>query len=186
MAPIIQCPELHELSFSDVFDVQHHFSVHFGDGGVSKDIEAEDELQAMALSVISVGVGTLTMVGSKTLGMWGIMEGIVRITDLLGNKTAHKWAVPVISTFTISLTAYLILKLPNSIPLTVGHCIQASLICPAKGQTEDTMYVNVHAVRVSREMPTLCTTPLCAPPPTHHKPPQHGMYVLPTLYAHPC
>ena len=65
--PIIQCPKLLEISFSDIFDIQHHFSVHFGHGEVSKDVEAEDELQATALSVISVSVGALTMVGSKTL-----------------------------------------------------------------------------------------------------------------------
>ena len=145
---LIQRPELLEISFSDVFDVRHHFSVHFGDGGDSKD---EDESQATALSVISVGVGALTMVGGKTLGARGIMEGIVRITDLLGNETARKWAAPVIGAFTIGLTAYLILELPNSIPRTVGRRIQASLLHPAEGQTEDTMYVNAHAVRVSRE-----------------------------------
>ena len=100
---LIQCPKLLEISFSDIFDVWHYFSVHFGDGAVSKDIEAKDELQAMALSVISVGVGALMMVGGKPLGTQGIMEGIVYITDLLGNKTAHKWAMPVIGTFTISL-----------------------------------------------------------------------------------
>ena len=60
----------------------------------------------MALSIISVGVGTLTIVGGKTLGAQGIMEGIVDITDLLGNETARKWATPVISAFTIGLTAY--------------------------------------------------------------------------------
>ena len=49
------------------------------------------------------------------------------IMDLLGNKTAHKWATPVIGAFTISLTAYLILELPNSIPQTVRHHIQAPL-----------------------------------------------------------
>ena len=129
--PIIQHPELLEISFSDVFDVRHHFAVHFGDSGVSKDIKAKDKLQATALSVISVGVGTLTMVGSKTLGMQGIMEGIVHIMDLLGNKTACKWAMPVIGAFTIGLTAYLILELPKLIPRTIRHHIQASLICPA-------------------------------------------------------
>ena len=118
---LIQCPKLLEILFSDIFDIRHHFLVYFGDGGVSKDIEAEDELQAMALSVISVGVGTLTIVGGKTLGTQGIMEGIFHIMDLLGHETAHKWAMPVIGAFTIGLTAYLILELPNPILWAMDH-----------------------------------------------------------------
>ena len=106
------------------------------------------------------------MVGSKTLSVWGIMEGIVHIMDLLGNKTACKWATPVIGTFTIGLTAYLILKLPNLILQTIRHYIWASLVHPAEGQTEDMMFVNAHAVRVSHEMPTLRATPFVP----HHPP----------------
>ena len=45
--PIIQHPELLKISFSGIFDVWHHFLVHFGDSGVSKDIEAKDKLQAI-------------------------------------------------------------------------------------------------------------------------------------------
>ncbi|KAF8515272.1 transmembrane GTPase fzo1 [Gautieria morchelliformis] len=147
---LAQRPELLEITFFDVFDVRHHFSVHFGDGSDAKSAEEEDS-QVTALSVVSVGVGALTMVGGKTLGARGIIEGIVRITDLLGNETVRKWAAPVIGAFTIGLTAYFILELPNSIPRTVGRRIRTSLIHPAEGDSEDTTYVNAHATRVSRE-----------------------------------
>jgi mitofusin 2 len=147
---LAQRPELLEITFFDVFDVRHHFSVHFGDGPDAKSAEEEDS-QATALSVVSVGVGALTMVGGKTLGARGIIEGLVRITDLLGNETARKWAAPIIGAFTIGLTAYFILELPNSITRTVGRRIRTSLLHPAEGASEDTSYVNAHATRVSRE-----------------------------------
>ena len=147
---LAQRPELLEITFFDVFDVRHHFSVHFGDGSEAKSVEEEDS-QATALSLVSVGVGALTMVGGKTLGARGILEGIVRIADLFGNETVRKWAAPVIGAFTIGLTAYFILELPNSIPRTVGRRIRLSLIHPIEGESEETTYVNAHATRVSRE-----------------------------------
>ena len=56
-----------------------------------------------------------TMVGGQAMGARALIEGVVRVTDLLSNETARKWAVPVIGAFTIGLTAYLILELPSSI-----------------------------------------------------------------------
>jgi mitofusin 2 len=108
-------------------------------------------LAPSALSVVSVGLGALTMVGGQTLGARGIIEGIVRITDLLGNETARKWAAPVIGAFTIGLTAYFILELPNTIPKTVGRRIKTSLVKADENVSEDEMYVNAHAARISRE-----------------------------------
>ncbi|KAF8523671.1 hypothetical protein JB92DRAFT_2883804 [Gautieria morchelliformis] len=147
---LAQRSELLDITFFDVFDVRHHLSVHFGDGSDAKNMEDEDS-QTTALSVVSVGVGALTMIGGKTLGARGIIEGIVRITDLFGNEIVRKWAAPVIGAFTIGLTAYFILELPNSIPRTVGRRIRTSLVHTAEGDSEETMYVNAHATRVSRE-----------------------------------
>lgn len=148
---LAQRPELLEITFFDVFDVRHHFSVHFGDGSDAKSVEEEDG-QATALSLVSVGVGALTMVGGKTLGARGIIEGIVRITDLFGNETVRQWAAPVIGAVTIGLTAYFILELPNSIPRTVGRRIRTSLVHrQVEGEEEETLYINAHATRVSRE-----------------------------------
>lgn len=82
--------------------------MHFGEDKAGSTIE--EDLAPSALSVVSVGLGALTMVGGQTLGARGIIEGIVRITDLLGNETARKWAAPVIGAFTVGLTAYFILR----------------------------------------------------------------------------
>lgn len=147
---LVQRPEMLECTFFDVFDVQHYFSLHFGNG-VDKTTRSEEDSPAAALSIISVGVGALTMVGGKALGMRGILEGIVHLTDLLENETVRKWAAPVIGAFTIGITAYFIVELPNTIPRTIGRRITSLLVRPVDGENEDTMYVNAHAQRVTRE-----------------------------------
>ncbi|KAF5314909.1 hypothetical protein D9619_006948 [Psilocybe cf. subviscida] len=141
---LAQRPEMLETTFFDLFDVNHQFFIHFGDG------KPEDEAAGpSALGLVSVGVGALTMVGGQALGIRGVIEGIVRVTDLLGNETARKWAAPVIGACTIGLTAYLILELPSSIPRTVGRRVKASVL--ARADERDVHFVDAHALRVSRE-----------------------------------
>jgi mitofusin len=146
---LAQRPDLLETSFLDLFDVHHQFWVHFGEDKASS-VDEEDSAPS-ALSVVSVGLGALTMVGGQTLGARGIIEGIVRISDLLGNETARKWAAPVIGAFTIGLTAYFILELPSTVPKTVGRRIKMSLVKADENVSEDEIYVDAHAGRISRE-----------------------------------
>jgi mitofusin len=146
---LAQRPDLLETSFLDLFDAHHQFWVHFGEDKTG--LAVEEDSAPSALSVVSVGLGALTMVGGQTLGARGIIEGIVRISDLLGNETARKWAAPVIGAFTIGLTAYFILELPNTIPKTIGRRIKMSLVKADENVSEDEMYVNAHAARISRE-----------------------------------
>jgi mitofusin 2 len=89
------------------------------------------------------------MVGGQALGIRGVIEGIVCVTDLLGNETARKWAAPVVGAVTIGLTAYLILELPSSIPRTVGRRVKASVLTGT--DERDVHFVDAHAGRVSRE-----------------------------------
>ncbi len=140
---LAQRPDMLDTTFFDLFDVNHQFLVHFGDG------KAEESAPTSALGIVSVGVGALTMVGGQALGMRAVLEGIVRVTDMLGNETARKWAAPVIGAFTIGTVAYLILELPNSIPRTVGRRVKASVL--AHGDERDVHFVDAHAERVSRE-----------------------------------
>ena len=142
---LAQRPDLLETSFLDLFDAHHQFWVHFGeDKGNSADV---DDMVPSALSVVSVGLGALTMVGGNAIGARGLIEGIVRISDLLSNETARKWAAPVVGAVTIGLTAYFILELPSAIPKTVGRRIKTTI---ARAD-EDEMFVNAHAGRISRE-----------------------------------
>lgn len=146
---LAQRPELLETSFLDLFDAHHQFWVHFGDD--KADSADSDDMAPSALSVVSVGLGALTMVGGKTLGARGLIEGIIRISDMLSNETARKWAAPVVGAVTIGLTAYFILELPSTIPKTVGRRIKSSLIKADENIAEDDMFVNAHAGRISRE-----------------------------------
>lgn len=142
-----QRSDMLDTSAFDIFDF-HQLWLHFA----NDKKEAEDEASPnTALSVVSVGVGALTMVGGQTFGARGIIDGIVRISELFGNETARKWAAPVLGAFVIGATAYFVLELPNTIPRTIGRRIRTSLVAIDENSTEDELFVNAHAGRVSRE-----------------------------------
>ncbi|KZT28784.1 hypothetical protein NEOLEDRAFT_1058102 [Neolentinus lepideus HHB14362 ss-1] len=143
---LAQRPELLETSFLDLFDVHHQFSVHFGEGKEGKE---EEEISPTALSVVSVGIGALTVVGGKTLGVRSLIESVVRLSEVMSNETVRKWAAPVIGAVAIGATAYFILELPSTIPRTIGRRIRTSLV-KNEGLEEET-YVDAHATRISRE-----------------------------------
>ncbi|KAJ3516689.1 hypothetical protein NLJ89_g970 [Agrocybe chaxingu] len=142
---LAQRHDMLETTFFDLFDVNHQFFVHFTDGKQSED----ESSTPTALGLVSVGIGALTMVGGQAIGIRGVLEGVVRVTDLVGNETARKWAAPVIGALTIGLSAYLILELPSSIPRTVGRRVRASVL--ARVDERDVHFVDAHAGRISRE-----------------------------------
>ncbi|KAG1869039.1 hypothetical protein DFJ58DRAFT_766791 [Suillus subalutaceus] len=142
-----QRPDMLDTSALDIFDF-HRLWPHFTDDKKEADDEASP---TTALSVVSVGVSALTMVGGQTFGARGIVDGIVRISELFGNETARKWAAPVLGAFVIGATAYFVLELPNTIPRTIGRRIRTSLVAVDENATEDQLFVNAHAGRVSRE-----------------------------------
>ncbi|THH02669.1 hypothetical protein EW026_g241 [Hermanssonia centrifuga] len=139
-------PEMLETTFFDIFDVQYHFWVTFGDSAKAE----EEDSNITALSVASVGVGALTMVGGKAIGARGLIEGVMRITDLFGNESARKWAAPVIGALAIGTVAYFVIELPNTIPRTIGRRIRTSLVKENEEQVEGS-FVDAHAMRISRE-----------------------------------
>lgn len=143
---LAQRHDLLETTFFDLFDVNHQFLVHFGDSSKSDDTE----MTPTALSVVSVGLGALTMVGGQAIGARAVIEGIVRVTDVLSNETTRKWAAPVIGAVALGATAYLILELPASIPRTVGRRIKAS-ITRGDGTQQEVQFVDAHAERICRE-----------------------------------
>ena len=141
---LAQRPDLMETTFYDLFDVNHQFIVHFGDGKVE-----EESSTTTALSFVGVGLGALTMVGGQAIGIRGVIEGIIRVTDLIGNQTTRTWAVPVLGACTIGLATYFIMELPASIPRTVGRRIKASVV--TRSGEREVGFVDAHAGRVSRE-----------------------------------
>ncbi|KAJ3762714.1 transmembrane GTPase fzo1 [Lentinula raphanica] len=148
---LAQRPDMLETTFFDLFDVHHQFWLHFGDETqMDKATSDDDESSApTALGLASVGVGALTMVGGQAIGARGLIEGIIRVSDLFGNETVRKWAAPVLGAVTIGMTAYLILELPNTIPKTVGRRVRASVI--RLHSDDDVSFVDAHALRISRE-----------------------------------
>jgi mitofusin len=149
---LAQRPDLLETTFFDLIDVHHQFWLRFGDGNAIGERDHDTSLVPSVLSVASVGLGALTMVGGQAIGVRGLVEGVLRVTELIGNEASRKWAAPVIGAFTIGLTAYLILELPSSIPRTVGRRVRASIVrrdgdVLSEGET----YVDIHTGRISRE-----------------------------------
>ncbi|KAJ3475522.1 hypothetical protein NLI96_g11785 [Meripilus lineatus] len=154
---LAQRNDMLETTFFDIFDVQHQFWVTFGEKGA-----VDEDPNLTALSVVSVGLGALTMVGGKTLGVRGLIEGMVRVTDLFGNETVRKWAAPVLGAVTIGTAVYLAWELPSTIPKTVGRRIQTQLVkrdeslVGANGVVsqvvdDESTFVGAHAERISRE-----------------------------------
>ena len=140
-----QRPDLMNTTFLDIHDFHHQFAVVFSD---EKDLDAITS--PTALGVASVGLGALTMVGGQALGVRGLIEGIVRVTDLLSNENTRKWVAPVVGAVTIGMTWYVILELPSTVPRTIGRRIKKSLKdAAASGESED--WVEVNAERVGRE-----------------------------------
>ncbi|PIL35182.1 transporter [Ganoderma sinense ZZ0214-1] len=145
---LAQRPDMLDTSFFDLFDVQHQFWLHFGDG--KNELHAE-EVTVSTLGVVSVGIGALTMVGGKVVGARSLLEGVVRVWDLLENETARKWAAPVLGAVSIGLVGYYVLELPTTIPRTVGRRIKTSLAKEGEEKGEESSFVGAHAARVSRE-----------------------------------
>jgi len=140
---LAQQHDLLETNFSDIFDFNHYFMVYFGD---AKEGE-EDPPTPTALGFFGIGVGVITMVGGQAVGLRGLIEGAVRVVDLLSNDRTRKWVAPVLGAFTIGITAYLILDLPSSIPRTIGRRVKASIL----SRERELKFVDTHAARVGRE-----------------------------------
>jgi mitofusin len=141
-------PEISQPTFLDIFDVPHYFWTHFGD---SKD-DGEDESGPSAISLMSVSVGVVTMIGGQVVGIRAFVEGVVRITDVLSHETARKWVPPVFGALVMGATTYLVLGLPKSVPRTVGRRIRSAYIKPENSQgPQGELFVDAHAARVARE-----------------------------------
>ncbi|PVF94226.1 hypothetical protein CPB86DRAFT_789274 [Serendipita vermifera] len=153
-----QRPEMLDISFLDILDVQHRLAVHLKQSGDSS-LDANDAATG-ALSLASVGLGALAITGGKAVGLRGAFEGLVRITDLFSNESSRKWVVPVLGAFTVGLTVYFVLELPTTIPKNIGRRLKASLLRGEElpeyvlggGEVEEELkFVNAHCTRVSRE-----------------------------------
>ncbi|SPO30388.1 related to FZO1 - GTP-binding protein, required for biogenesis of mitochondria [Ustilago trichophora] len=165
-----------EVQASDFFDAYHHFTIVTG-GSLSqgknskKDNNNEDELSLV--SSVSLGLGALTLMGGKAMGAKAAVDAFVRISDLIGNPTARRWAGPVFAVVSTGLVVYFIYDLPNSVPRNIGRSIKSGLLSgtllrsttsdalttlsssssssSVKSEGEEPSFTAVHSARVGRE-----------------------------------
>ena len=163
---------------TDILDVPHYLQAIFpaflnrhgaavgkvnADGTPRKALTSEEE--AGLAGSLTLGLGALTLVSGKALGAKAAVEAFVRVFDLIGNKTARKWAGPVLAVGVAGAVVYVIMDLPNSIPRNIGRSIQAAGVQPpinvnklirgdeaAASDAAPTTFTAVHTQRVSREV----------------------------------
>lgn len=81
-----------EVSFLDLFDLECLWP-HLSATG---DAKLDDAETMGAVSVSTIGVGALTMFGSRAVGVQSFVESIAKVADFAGSKTVRKWAGPVV------------------------------------------------------------------------------------------
>jgi len=147
------------VRLTDLFDVKHHFSVIVGHASRKDAKESEDE--RALVPGLSVGLGALTLVGSRSFGLKTAMDAFVRITDILGSRMVRRWAGPALLVVGAGLVAWLVIDLPNAVPRNVGRSLKYELVSgralsdPGHGnsvmRTSSDVFSALHGARVARE-----------------------------------
>lgn len=143
-----------ELSFMDLFDTDRLLSLgsYLHTGGASKSsinskalISSHDAVveAGSALSVVSLGVGAVTMFGTKVVGLKSVIEALTSLTELLGSKAARKWAGPLAALASLLLAGYTIHDLPRAIPHNIGKKLHTQLM--------NEEFVTLESDRICRE-----------------------------------
>ena len=142
-------PELVQPTFFDLLDVPHHFWVYFGDCKENN----EDESGPSTLSIMSVGVGVVTMIGGQVVGIRAFWESTVCIMGALSDEDTRNWVTSVFGAIVVGATVYFVLELPNTVPRTIGRRIRNSLTKPESSGlgTQEPLFVDAQAGRIARE-----------------------------------
>jgi mitofusin len=134
--------ELLQPTFFDLLDAPHHFWIYFCEGK-----EEEEKGSPSAIGIVSVAIGVVTMVGGQSIiSLRGFVEGVMHVTNVLGDEKARKWGAPILGVLAAGAALYLVWELPSSVPRTVGRRIRHSLVVG-----EQVLFVDAHAARVARE-----------------------------------
>ncbi|GAA5935628.1 hypothetical protein JCM3775_003369 [Rhodotorula graminis] len=150
-----------DVSFVDLFDLErmvgHGNALRGGRKAHTKLLE--DDVVEKG-TVIGLGLGSIGMVGSRIIGIKGTMGSVTRIIEMLGSKSARKWAGPVIGVLTVGLVAYVIVDLPRAIPRNIGRKLALSLSAPDASATSSSStpssqpasFASAHSDRIAREV----------------------------------
>jgi mitofusin 2 len=137
---LTQRSDLMEVTFVDILDLNHHLMTRLYPRRGKKDDESDDEdddddASASALGTLGLGLGAIMMVGGRTIGARGLIEGVIRASDLLfesNGVSGRWWIAPLVGAATLGFTIYFVLELPREIPRTVGRRIRSALNHPDK------------------------------------------------------
>jgi len=141
---LAQRRDLLEPSFVDIFALHHH---------LQKPVDDDEDSFSM-WTLASLGMGAVTMVGGKAVGLRGFVEGLAQIGDIFGNERSRRWAAPLLGVVTLGLGVYVIMELPRTIPRSVGRQLQASLLQTGETSalvTPTPSFSVGHAQRIQKE-----------------------------------
>lgn len=141
-----------DVSFFDLFDLERLYSHGASLKPGQKAIESDDVVEKGTL--VGLGLGSLGMVGSRVIGIKGTMESLNKILQIVGSKTARRWAGPVIGVLSIGLVVYVIVDLPRAIPRNIGRKLQLSLCSPPDSLSPSSppvTFSTAHSDRIARE-----------------------------------
>lgn len=114
-----------------------------------------------AVSAVSLGLGAVTMFGTRVVGVKSVIEAVTSLFELLGSKAARKWAAPIAGVLSeshlrrslpaadlsfapaLALGAYIIHDLPRAIPHNVGKKLHSQLL--------STQFASAEADRIASE-----------------------------------
>ncbi|WFC98077.1 mitofusin [Malassezia yamatoensis] len=142
------------VRISDMFDIEHHLSF------LTQDT-SNDEKESSLVSSMSIGLGAMTLVGTQSLGLKTAIDAFVRVTDLLGSRTARRWAGPALLLVSLGALTWVVMDLPQAIPRNVGRhlkrelksgrALRSSSSHPAILSNSTDAFASIHSMRVTRE-----------------------------------
>lgn len=90
-----------DVSVVDVVDVERLSSLLRGHRAKVDEAEAEASTES-ALTTLTLGVGAVTAIGTRAIGTKSLLDGIARISDVLGNPAARRWVAPIVGVISAS------------------------------------------------------------------------------------
>lgn len=148
--------EIVSVRVSDLFDMRYHIAFATG---AHKASQGEDEHALMP--AMSLGLAALTLVGSHSFGVKTAIDACLRIVDVLGSRSARRWAGPMLLLASAGALAWLVVDLPSAIPRNIGRHLRRELVSgramraagnsTALLRSSSNVFSTMHATRITRE-----------------------------------
>ncbi len=138
-------PELLQVSFVDLIDMQHVFAA------ISPVKRIEDETAASAWGVASLAAGAVTVFGGQALGVKALLRNSASLFDILSDDSARRMVAPVIGAAVLGLALYVVNDLPTSIPKNVGRHLHLVLVSDMTFGESSGTFVDLQVGRMQRE-----------------------------------